>query len=95
MADEKIRQEIRLKNIDETRSYLIEEKNWNELTSKKNKKVCTTLSCIKHFLILCSTITGCISITAFASLFDIPSGVTSSLVGFKMWTKLQQLKSIS
>ena len=27
MADEKIRQEIRLKNIDETRSYLIEEKN--------------------------------------------------------------------
>ena len=36
--------------------------------SKKHKKVCTTLSYIEHFLILTSTITGCILISAFASL---------------------------
>ena len=40
MAEENISQEFRLKNIDETRNYLIEETNQNELMSKKNKKVC-------------------------------------------------------
>ena len=39
MAEENISQEFRLKNIDETRNYLIEEINQNELTSKKHKKV--------------------------------------------------------
>ena len=38
----------------------------NEFWSKKHKKVCTTLSYIKHFLVLASTITGSISISAFA-----------------------------
>ena len=41
--------------------------------SRKHKKVCTTLNYIEHFLILASTITGCISISAFASLLDIPA----------------------
>ena len=36
--------------------------------SKKHSKVCTTLNYIEHFLILASTVTGCISIFAFASL---------------------------
>ena len=44
MVEENISQEFRLKNIDETRNYLIEEINRNELMSKKNKKVCTTLN---------------------------------------------------
>ena len=77
MAEENISQEFRLKNIDETRNYLIEEINQNELMSKKHKKVCTTLNYIKHFLILASTITGCISISAFASLSSIPIGITN------------------
>ena len=38
---------------------------------RKHKKVCTTLIYIEHFLILASTITGCISIFAFASLLGI------------------------
>ena len=42
MAEENISQEFRLKNIDETRNYLIEEINRNELISKKHKNVCTT-----------------------------------------------------
>ena len=37
MADKNISQEFRLKNIDETRNYLIEETNRNELMSKNHK----------------------------------------------------------
>ena len=84
MAEENISQEFRLKNIDETRNYLIEEINRNELMSKKHKKVCTTLNYIEHFLILASTITGCISISAFVSLIGIPIGFTSSAIGLKI-----------
>ena len=67
MTEENISQEFRLKNIDETRNYSIEEINRNELISKKHKRVCTALNYIEHFLILGSTITECISISAFAS----------------------------
>ena len=57
-------QEFRQKNIDETRNYLTEVINRNELMSKKHKTVCTTLNYIKHFFILGSAITGCVSISA-------------------------------
>ena len=49
MAEENICQEFRLENTDETRNYSIEEINQNELMSKKQKKICTTLSWIEHF----------------------------------------------
>ena len=52
--------------------------------SKKHKKVCTTLNYIEHFLILASTITGCVSISAFASLVGIPIGITSSAIGLEI-----------
>ena len=52
--------------------------------SKKHKKVCTTLNYIEHFLILGSTIAGCISISAFASLVDIAIGLTSSAIGLNI-----------
>ena len=42
--------------------------------SRKHKEVCTTLNYFEHFLILASTITGCISVSAFASLTGIPIG---------------------
>ena len=50
IADENVSQEFRLKNIDETWHYLIEEVNRNELMSKKHKKVGTTLIYWRHFL---------------------------------------------
>ena len=53
------------------------------MVSKKEKKVFTTLNYDKHFLILVSTITGCVSISSFASLVGIPTGITSSAVGLK------------
>ena len=63
MAEENISQEFRLKNIDETRNYLIEEINQNELMSKKHKSFCRILSYIEHSLIAISTIIGCLSIS--------------------------------
>ena len=39
MFEENISQEFRLKNIDETTNYLIEQRNRNELMSKKHKNV--------------------------------------------------------
>ena len=84
MAEDNISQEFRLKNIYETRNYLIQEINRNELMSKKHKKVCTTLNYIEHFLILTSTINGCVSISAFPSLVGIPIGITSSAFGLKI-----------
>ena len=50
--------------------------------SKKHKKLYKTVNYIEHFLILASTITGCVSISAFASL--VPIGITSSAVGLKI-----------
>ena len=43
MAEKNISQKFRLKNIDETRSYFHKEKEQNELMSKKQKKIFTTL----------------------------------------------------
>ena len=88
MVEENISQEFRLKNIDETRNYLIEEINRNELMSKKHKKVCTTLNYIECFLILASIITECILISVFASVVGIPIGITSSAIRLKFYTMM-------
>ena len=52
--------------------------------SKKHKKVCLTIYYIEHFLISASTITGCISISAFTSMLGIPIEITSSAIGLKI-----------
>ena len=79
-------QVFRLKNIDDTRNHFLEEIKLkkNELMSKKHRKVCTALNYNEHFLILAYTITGCISIPAFAFLLGIPIGIISSAIGFKI-----------
>ena len=40
MPEENKNQKFRLKKLDETTNYLIEEINRNEIMSKKHKKVC-------------------------------------------------------
>ena len=52
--------------------------------SNKHRKGCITLNYIEHFLILSSTVTGCISNNAFASLIDNPFGITRSTTGLKL-----------
>ena len=56
MTQENVSQEFRLKNIDETGNYLIEETNCNGLTGMKHKRICTTINYIENFLIVVSTI---------------------------------------
>ena len=53
--------------------------------SRKHKKVCTALNYVEHFHILACTINWCISISAFASLFGIPIGITTFAVGLKIY----------
>ena len=76
MPEENMNQEFRLKKIDKIRNYLIEEINQNELISKKHKKVYRVL--IDTWLTVISTITGCVSISAFASLIGTPIGIVTS-----------------
>ena len=45
------RQEFKLRNIDETRNYFVDEIDQNESMSNKYKKVYTILKYIEHFLI--------------------------------------------
>ena len=74
-----------MKNIDETRNHFTEETNENKLMSKKHKKVSKVLNYIEHLLISVFTISGWVSISAFASLIDIPIGITSSVTGLKIY----------
>ena len=75
------------------RNYLIEEINQNELISEKHKMICTTLNYIEHFLVVASTITGYVSISAFASLIGITMQTESSAIKINIAQKLQELKS--
>ena len=75
------------------RNYFLEKIEQNKLMSRENKNVFTTLNYIERFLILASAITGCISISAFASLLGIPIGNTSSAIGLKIWAIAAGIKN--
>ena len=89
MTGENISQEFRLKNIVKTKNYFTEEIKWNVMITKKLKKVCTNLNYIKYLLILTPTVSGRVSISAFASLVDTAIGsavelsVCSIIAGIK------------
>ena len=97
MVKENTSQIFRLKSIDETRSYFFEKLGQIDMISKNNKNVYTTINYIEHLLILTSTITGCILISAFASLLGIPIGITISAIGLKNFAitaRIKKYKSI-
>ena len=86
MSEESISQELNLKN---------KEINRNESMSKKRKKVCRVLNYIEHLFcrvlnyiehlfIFISSVTGCVFISAFASLVDISVGIANSAVGLNI-----------
>ena len=54
--------------------------------------VCTTLEYIKHFLVLGSIITGCVSVSVFYSSVGIPVGITSFEVGLKICVIIAVIK---
>ena len=84
--------EFRFKKIDEKRNYLSEEINYNDLMSEKYKQTCTYLNFVEHLLILASAITGCVSVSSFASLVCVPIGITSSAVGLKLCAVTEGIK---
>ena len=59
---------------------------------KKHKKVCRVLNYIDHLLIVISTITGCVSISAFAFLVGIPIEITNSAIGLNNCEKIAGIK---
>ena len=79
MSEENISQEFILKDVDETKK-LIEEINQNELMSKEHKKVYRVLNYIEQLFILISTVNGYVFIFAFASLVNIPKGITTDAI---------------
>ena len=48
--------------------------------SENNKKICKYQNHVEDLLIFASTVTGCVSVSAFASLIAIHVGITSSAV---------------
>ena len=60
--------------------------------SKKHKRVCRFSDYIDHLLIVISTITGCVSTSAFASLVAFPIGITSSSIRLKICAKTAAIK---
>ena len=68
------------------------------MLSNKDKKICTTLNYIEHFLTLFFAVTVCISISAFAPLVDISKGIMSSIIGLNICAitaKFKKYKSIT
>ena len=57
------------------------------LMNKKNWKVCKGLNYIEESLISVSAVTGCVSISVFASLTGIPIDMTSSGQGLNICAK--------
>ena len=94
MSEESISQEFRLKNIDEVRNYFIEVIKQNELVSKKHKKACRFFNYIEHLIILISTVSGYVSISAFDSLVGIPIGNTISAIGLKIWVITARINKV-
>ena len=94
MSEESMSQEFRLKNIDEVRNYFIEVIKQNELVSKKHKKACRFYNYIEHLIILISTVSGYVSISAFASLVGIPIGYTISAIGLNICVITARIKKL-
>ena len=84
--------ESRLRKIDETRNYFLDVRKHNDLMSEIYKKTCRYLNYVENFLILSSTITGCVSISEFASLVCVPVGITSSAILIKICANTAGIK---
>ena len=64
---------------------------------RKHKTFCTILNYLEHFSLLGSAISGCISISDFASLLGIHIGITKSAIRLKICAiaaRIKKYKSI-
>ena len=87
------------KKIAETRTYLLVEIKHNDLNKEKHKNVSMVLNYFEHFLVFVSAVSGCVSISAFASLVGVPKAIfVSSTVGLKIYViaaRIKKYKSIT
>ena len=60
--------------------------------SERHKKTCKFLNRVKHFLILASTVTGWVSISAFTSLDAVHVGIKSSAVALKLFAITERIE---
>ena len=65
---------------------------FTKVTKKSQKDLCNcaTLHYIEDLLILASVVTGCVSISTFASLVGVPVAITGSSVGLTLEVKKYQ-----
>ena len=75
---------FRLKKLDETRYYLLEETKHNDLVNEKYKNTFKYLNYVEFFLISASIITGCVLISRFTWLVGVLVGIMSSAVLLKV-----------
>ena len=54
--------------------------------------MCGTLNCFEQFLVFVSAVSGCVSISAFASLFGVSLVITSSSVRIKVCAITTEIK---
>ena len=78
--------EFRLRKIDETKNNLLDETKHNDLMSEKYKTTCKYLNYVENLFVLSSVITGCVSISAFATLVCLPAGITSPAIDINICT---------
>ena len=60
--------------------------------SEKYKKTGKYLNYVEHLLVVASTITGCVSISAFASLVCVPVDIKSSVIESKFFNPSKNQK---
>ena len=77
---------------EENISHRWNKKLFHYLMSKNDKKAYRVLNYIERLLILISTVTGCVSISAFASLVGIAIGITICKVGLKICGITSEIK---
>ena len=77
--------------------FRLEKNKWNsDLISKKSTRACMYLNDVELLLILVSTVTGCFSISAFASSVCVPVAIKSCAItaGIKksqLWRKRKSM----
>ena len=54
--------------------------------------MCKGLNYFQHFFVFVSAVTGCVSISSFASLVGVIVGITSSAVGIKICAITARIK---
>ena len=78
--------------IGETRNYLLDDIKNIKIMIKKYKQVCRALNYFGNFFVFVSAVSGCVSMSAFASLVVVSVGIASSAVEIKIYAIIAGIK---